>query len=351
MEKLIPFGEIQTPNDPYLLQPKIATLAKNPEFQNPKDDPVLIGGEFVVFSTLSFLLSNALLLFFLGYLYSVTFDKHGMLLYLYRDVVKIMIAIDWLWWIVVMTCKFFRKGATLNEPEAKLFAYCFLALAEGFMLTLNTMGILRCCMSRQQMLDPPMPWDNEENDAIAPINKVRFTILLLTAWSIGLLYIGEIYPSAYFNLIGAHKSYLNLPLGTWIVSGLELISIIAYTIMSISSEKFKRGQPMDNEETFPRQLNSLLRACILLTGIFLISTIFIAYGNGILWIALQIVMTTGGVFVPGWMMLSVTPLKLYVGRRIENRFILALETLNCYIRYVYECRSCKKRSSAVTPIV
>ena len=260
---------------------------------------VVVSTNFMTFSILCFFLTNILLFLLLGYLNSVSLEKHGMLLYLYMDIVKICLLINGLWLIAVMSCNLLGNGLTLNEDAAKPISYGFLALGQVLMLVLNVMAILRYRMMKERMLDPPMPWDTSDEETICSMNKVRFSILLLTTFSICILYGFNIYPKTYYSLSGDKRSYLNLPVGTTIISVFQLYLLCSYTITAVLNEFRQEKSQIDGlVDFYPRQLNYLLRGYIILVIIFLTSSMFIPYGHGYLWITLQSVITLGGVIFP-----------------------------------------------------
>ena len=336
-----------------LLNSKITTTSKenlvyeNNEYQQNRG-PITF--TFVIFSTITFIISNILLLRFVGYLNDVSFEKQGMLLYLYRDVVKLSLSICWLWMIAVVTCNIAGNGLTMDQTKAKFFGYGFMALGQLLLLTLNAQGYLRCCMMKERMLDPPMPWDNTESERIAPINKVRCSSILLTLLFTVILYASEIYPKVYYNLTGDFRTYFKLPLGTLVISSSQIILFITYTSMAIRSEIYQQSTGSETNDNFPRQINHLLRAILLLVVSFVICAVWIPSGYGRLWVAFQIIISTGGVILPGWMMLVVSPFRSYVARTIRNRIAFLLETLNCIMWYVNIYRSYKQSSTTIVPI-
>ena len=329
----------------------ITQTEKNDQHSNENETNGVVSENFVVFTIVCFVIANIQLLLLLGYLNSVSFEKHGMLLYLYMDVVKICLLINGLWLTAVVSCKWFGDGLNLDETAAKPIAYCFLAFGQMLMLTMNVMAILRFRMMKEKMLDPPMPWDSSGEETISSINKVRSFILLLTSLSICILYGFDIYPKTYYSLIGDRRSYLTLPVGTAIISAFQLFLVLAYIIAAVINQFRQNGShPDDYEEYYPRQLNFLLLGLLVLVIIFLMSSICIPYGHGYLWITLQSVITLGGVIFPGSLIALVAPLRSYVRRKISNVLSIGFEKLkdNTWLGYIY--RACRRSSPTIVPI-
>ena len=313
---------------------------------------VVVSSNFMMVTVTCFLLTNILLLLLHGYLNSVSFEKHGMLLYLYMDIVRCCLLINGIWLVGVVACKVFGNGLNLNEKAAKPISYCFLALGQILMLTLNVMAILRFQMLKEGMLDPPMPWDTSDEDTVCSMNKIRCFILLLTSLFICVLYGLDICPKNYYSFIGDERSLFELPIGTTILTGFQLFLLLTYTITAVLNEFRKKASQQDCcEELYPRQLNYLLPGYIILSIVFLASPICIPYGHGYLWITLQSIITIGGVIFPGSLILLVSPLRSYTGRKISNGYLVVLETIknSNWFRYVYY--AFRRRSPVVVPMI
>ena len=332
---------------------KIMTPKHNKNFHPiGNESNVVISSKFMMFTIVCFLLTVILLLLLHGYLNSVSFEKHGMLLYLYMDIVRCCLLINGMWLVGVVACNSFGNGLNLNETAAKPISYCFLALGQILMLTLNVMAILRFRMLKEGMLDPPMPWDTSDEDTTCSMNKIRCFIFLLTSLFICVLYGLDIYPKTYYSLVGDKRSYFELPIGTTILSGAQLFLLLTYTITAVLNEfRKKASEPDGYGEAYPRQLNYLLRGYIILAVVFLVSPICIPYGHGYLWITLQSIITIGGVIFPGTLILLVYPLRSYTVRKISNLYMVVLETIknSNWFRYVYG--AFRRRSPVVVPVI
>ena len=331
----------------------IMTSKDNKNFQPIGNETnVVVSGNFMMFTIACFLVTNILLLLLQGYLNSVSFEKHGMLLYLYMDIVRCCLLINAMWLVGVVACKSFGNGLNMNETAAKPISYCFLALGQILMLTLNLMAILRLQMLKEGMLDPPMPWNTSDEDTGCSMNKIRCFTLLLTSLFIFILYGLDICPKTYYSLIGDKRSYSELPIGTTILCGFQLFLLLTYTIIAVLNEFRKKVSELDGyNELYPRQLNYLLRGYIILSIVFLVSPICIPYGHGYLWITLQSIITIGGVIFPGTLILLVYPLRSYTGRKISNGYLVVLETIknSNWFRYVYG--AFRRRSPVVVPMI
>ena len=308
-----------------------------------------ITGNFLIFTTLSFFVSNILLCLLLSYLYSVPYNKEGLLLYLYRDLVKLCLSITWLWVITVITCAIIGNGLSIEGPPAKFISNCYLALGLLLLITMNFIAILRFFMVKENMLDPPLPWNKTHSEPFNSNIQLRSTNVAFTLSLICILYICDAYPRMYYNLKGDGRTLLNLPMGTMVISGIEVTLIFTYTATSIVTEVWQHTQRLDIERSLPRQWNYLLRANLVLAGVFVLCGFLIPHGKGYLWIAFQIIMTTMGVILPGWMIVALPQLRRYVIRRIRINVDYILETFNFLLNYIQSIRHWRRNSSTVAP--
>ena len=304
---------------------------------------------FLIFTTLSFFASNILLGLLLSYLYSVPYNKEGLLLYLYRDLVKLCLSITWLWMITVITCTIIGNGLSIEGPAAKFIANCYLAFGLLLLITMNFIAVLRFFMVKENMLDPPLPWNKTHSEPFNSNIQLRVTNISLTLSLIFILYICDAYPRMYYNLNGDGRTLLNLPIGTMAISGIEVTLIFTYTATSIVTEVWQHTQRLDIERSLPRQWNYLLRANLVLAGVFVLCGFLIPHGKGYLWIAFQIIMTTMGVILPGWMILALPQLRRYVIRHMRINIEYFLETSNSLLNYIQTLRHWRRNSSAVAP--
>ena len=308
-----------------------------------------ITNRFVMTTIISVVISTCLMSMLLGYLHGVAFDKRGTLLYLYKDVIRLFICLIWFWCMVVITCK--MVGSTLNNDKltAKFFAYSFMALIHALSMSLSVMGILRLYMLKERMLDPPMPWDGEENDEVESITKIRFCILLVTAVYITTLISFGVYPKTYYNLIGDMRSYKELPFGTSIILSINIAMVIIYAALFMRARLYQVDSDFNPSRKFPHQLHYLPLTYLLLIWIYIVFLILMTPGTGYLWSMLQLLFAVAGVCLPGYLILVVEPLRTYAKRRLENQIRLLIVP---YISFIcLFCRNFKRNKPTVEPII
>ena len=345
-------GLLQASKEAATLTSNITNGDGNQAFETNRGEPNFsITANFLIFTTMSFLVSNILLCLLLSYLYSVPYNKEGLLLYLYRDLVKLCLSITWLWTITVIACTTIGNGISIEGQAAKLVANCYLALGMLLLITMNFIAILRLFMVKENMLDPPLPWNKTHYEPSNSNIQFRIANISLTLSLIFILYIYDAYPRMYYNLKGDGRTLLNLPIGTMVISGIEITLIIAYTATSIVTEVLQHTQRLDIERSLPRQWNYLLRANLILAGVFVLCGFLIPHGKGYLWIAFQIIMTTMGVILPGWMIVALPQLRHFVIRRMRINTEYILETSNSLLNYFQIIRHWRRNSRVVAPTV
>ena len=138
---------------------------------------------FVTFSTLSLITSSILLSLVLGYLSSIELVRRGLLLYIYKDIITIFICIQWIWCVLVLTCYFTGNGTTLDTTIAKIMSYGFTFFLLQFLLSLNILGLFKLQMTKEMILDPQLPWEQEDSRDPRAVAKIRTACILFRLFS------------------------------------------------------------------------------------------------------------------------------------------------------------------------
>ena len=129
----------------------------DPEYQ-------LVTGTYAVFEVISFIISTTILLIILTYLNNgVSIAKECILLYLYRDVVIAWMSLSFLWFIRMILCYFTSRGLGIGEIQAKVISFLTVVLLLYLSVIMNVISIIKFYAAKKVMLDPPMPWGDNES--------------------------------------------------------------------------------------------------------------------------------------------------------------------------------------------
>ena len=97
--------------------PKPTSFVKHASATDEDANNGWVTGKFVLFSILSLLISTIVLALIVGYLNSVSIVKSCILLYLYKDVVTILLLINWIWSAAVVTCYASGNGISIDTSN------------------------------------------------------------------------------------------------------------------------------------------------------------------------------------------------------------------------------------------
>ena len=188
----------------------------------------------IVFSTwisVILVLSSFLLLLILRYLSSLPLNKECLLLYLYRDVLRLIFLKTWS--EVGLAVLYKANGNIINEANAKFTSYLPFALSLGLLLMLNACSFLKLWMAKSRVLDPLVV--HYEYDDETAIKIIRCLISFLVIAFVGMLYFNEIYHPLYYYLHALPKSPIDLPTGALMLRLVHMILMFTYVILHIVS--------------------------------------------------------------------------------------------------------------------
>ena len=123
-------------------------------------------------------MSVALLIIIYSYLRNIGLVNECVLLHLYKDVVAIFIFMR----IVQITKGIVgsftltksKDQTSMNQISAQILSFTLFASTFAILTLLNIISAIRLYIAKKMVLDPPMPWDNDEKFGI----KIRYQFLL-----------------------------------------------------------------------------------------------------------------------------------------------------------------------------
>ena len=104
--------------------------------------------------------------------------KESVLVYLYKDISVIGVIAEWTWFVTVTAVFLNPDGTTVGESLAKVISFSFAIFELEMLLIFNIISVLKLAMIKQGVVDPEMPWG--ENDGHV-INRLRCVSILCVA--------------------------------------------------------------------------------------------------------------------------------------------------------------------------
>ena len=222
--------------------------------------PVFTGFEFII-GTISMLISNLFSFMVLNYLGNLALAKDCLLLYLYKDLICLAMCMN-CWSEMLLVLGYTIGGVVKTSATvAKVSSFMGCNFLLLLLLNMNISSALKLYQKKTNILDPPMPWGDDDSKGMKWIRVIStvFT-LILTSTMFGL----GIYPTAYYWFSGQEiPSFSNDALAfpiIWIV----LISTSIFT--ALIGKYYERPIPHPADTNIPRQIDYFhIIFCLLFT--------------------------------------------------------------------------------------
>ena len=292
----------------------VVTTEKVERFTDANKDlkTVVVDRNSMVLTAFLVISVTILLSLILGYLHSVSTVKHCLMLYLYLEFVRTFLSIFWIWFIIVINCFVTGNGMTIDPSSAKFLSYCWHGAVLHLLFILNLMGVLKFYMTKEMVLDPSMPWNDDD---LTLFKKLRIGSYLASASLLTAMYTTLGHPKIYYGLVGDYRPIWEFPTGTLISLGIVLFLITTYALISIGTIFYQKKDEHIGGR-FPDKLNCLSKLAILLGFIVYFSVMMNIFKDGYLWIVQTLIASTLGILTR--IILSTPQLKTYV-QKVINR--------------------------------
>ena len=149
------------------------------------------------------LFSGAILMIIFLYLHNVTLANECVLVYLYKDMISIVILIR----IVMVFTRIIRLHEwsslalmAINPLPAKVLSFIIVLLAFSLMISLNIISFIRLYIAKTMILDP---WESDEYLGENVFRLIEFGIPFGVST---VLYTFEIYPKIYYWFISGEQN-------------------------------------------------------------------------------------------------------------------------------------------------
>ena len=226
-----------------------------------------VGGLDVIINVSLTLVLNTLLLLIFAYLHSVSLAKQCVLLDLYKEFLIVhTLCISLINALPITICTY---GHPMNLIPATIVTFCLAIGTIVLLLLANVIHLLKYRMNKEKMLDPPMPWGDDEQRGMIWIRVFCWGV------SIGFVitvYVCGIHTALYHTSIGKDFDR-SIPI---IHSGFNIFLVATCTIFIIGENYYLKsndGQVFD--PVVSRRLKYLILGFVLAALFSAISNIFI----------------------------------------------------------------------------
>ena len=214
--------------------------------------PIFTGVELMI-GTISMLISNIFSFLILNYLGNLALAKDCLLLYLYKDLMKLAICMNCLSEISVALG--FTIGGELGASAivAKILSFMGCHILLLLLIFMNIIGALKLYQRKTNILDPPMPWGDDDSKGIKWIRVIATLVtLILNSTLFGF----EIYPTTYYWFSGQEIPSFSKESMAFLIYPIILIALIFTSIITALFGKFyERPVPYPADSDIPRQID------------------------------------------------------------------------------------------------
>ena len=155
-----------------------------------------------IFCIFACAISVALMVMIYSYPSNMNSVSECLLLHLYKDFVIILIT-SRSWMVIKLIVESFtitesQSVVTMSQLSAKILSFTIFALTNTVLMMLNIIGAIRLYMAKTMLLDPPMPWGNDDEFGVKIIR------LIVGGISVGyplIIFPFEIYPKVYYDFV------------------------------------------------------------------------------------------------------------------------------------------------------
>ena len=306
-----------------------------------------IGVGFFLFSILIHFLSTILLSLIWNYLNNASITKRCLLLYLYQDAVAITLIASYVWFGIIISCYANPKGFMTNLVQATVLSICLISSQLALILVLNLVSIIKLYTMKEKVIDPPMPWEDDDDQVI---KKFRTLVILSITLFVSVMYAQGLYPKAFYYLIGDHTPILDLSNGPKIFECVLGILVIAPTITIILTAFYRQTEEQALETRREGKVYLLIVTFILIMVSGMVYGAFSDKMGSFLTFG-QCLATVAMVVTPCFIILSSQPLKSFAQKVVLNFSSSMLDKMNNYYRQTIACIEINRRSRQIAPIV
>ena len=222
---------------------------------NGINDYVPVDGFNIVISVSLTLVLNTLLCLIFAYLHSVNLAKECLLLRLYKEFILVLVSCSGL--INVLSIGMYKYGYPMHWIPATIITVCLRIGTINLLLLANIVQFLKYRMNKEKMLDPPMPWGDDEHRGII---WIRVFCWGLSTGFVITMYVVGLHTATYQLLIG--KDYdQSIPI---IHSGLNIFLLSTCLFFIIGENYFrKKNDAQAFDPVVSRRLKYLILGFVL----------------------------------------------------------------------------------------
>ena len=300
-------------NNPFTTKTNTTTSQIDSEERKENRNQILL----TLFSVICIIMTSLILLSILGYLNNVPVAKQCLLLYLYKDVVKLTFLIQWDSFIYLILYYTKENDMKIEPTTAKILIYFGLMLMYQNMITLIVIGAIKFAMKRDILLDPLMPWDDGSNNDANSIMMIRLAIIPFTLW-LAIMIIYDNHPKLYYVAYGDARASSNgakFHIVNRTIWGVLITILVLTSVINLYQSHFKNSTGSGTSTRKLPNMSFLIGIKMIILFICFFGMVFIGIEDR-MWLIVQCCQVLIGIVLPTYTILVTPPLRSYVKKKI-----------------------------------
>ena len=301
---------------------------KASRFSESESSSLLFTSVDLIVGTISNTISNLFSLVILSYFGNLALSKDCLLLYLYKDLMTLVICLNCMAEISLVLAYTFGGWMGISATAAKCLSFMACNILLLLLLFMNIISAIKFYQKKANILDPTMPWGDDDKMGIKWIRVIAATItLVLTFTMFGL----GLYPKTYYWFSGQEIPSFPKESTAFIIYPIMFIFLISTSIIIALATKFyKLPTPHTTDSVIPHQIDYFhMSFCFMLfLTVVLGESNFLSASN--LWNVWKIHMVVMQIGIPVLTVLKEKQLRHYT----YNFFRIKMEELFFYQIYL-----------------
>ena len=286
---------------------------------------------------ISCVLSTTVLVIIYSYFHNVSIVNDCILLHLYKDFVAILIVSRIILIAEQMTVNYTITDSNemqeMNNLLAMVLSFGLFSLTFLVLTHLNIISAIRLYTAKTMVLDPPMPWESDEE---LWIKMIRLAVIGISIGYPLILFPFKIYPRVYYDFV--NQSH---PKSSILYSGPCIALVVTFLFAILLEHYYKRNCVQETSSTIPKQVNYFVISNLLSYGYLLFELTVQMLSPDTRWVVFELLLSILAITTPSIVILRSEKLSTYflkfLKERYDDLFIRSILVTPLFLSFIMFC--------------
>ena len=288
---------------------------KAPKTSKIKSSFRVVTSLHLILAAVSIVISNLFLFIILDYLNNLALAKECILLFLYKDLMKLGMTINSLEMICFILSYSIENWTGLLIIGAKIMSFITWSVFGLLLLLMNIVSALHLYINKANILDPPMPWGDDDKRGMKYIRSICTTLTItftLTMHVIGL------YPKIYYWIVSQGPDTEPKMV---IIYPMVLTSLIfSSSVTSLVAKFYKSSSLPLADAALPQQINYIYTILFMSLTVSVLLRLFDVLDSSDIWMLWQFNVDIVQIVTPLIIIVRTIQLKDYTYNFMKTKF-------------------------------